>query len=82
MARGKISLTYDKKTGKYKIIFDMEQETLDIREHDRRHDKDFVEKVVGKKVKVYKEDELKDEKKEIKQDEEETIEEKENKVKI
>ncbi len=57
MPKGKIILKYDKKTGKYEIIFDMEQETINLREHDRIHDKEFVRKIVGDKMEVIKEEE-------------------------
>ena len=38
MARSRIQLTYDKQTGRYELVVDMEQETLDLRRHNQRHD--------------------------------------------
>lgn len=39
MARAKITVVYDKKTGRHEILVDMEQEVLDLRRHNRAHDR-------------------------------------------
>ena len=46
MAKAKIQVVYDKKTGKHEILFDMEQDTLDLRLHNREHEQ-LVRAMVG-----------------------------------
>ena len=46
MARAQIRLVYDKATGRHELIFDLEQETLDQRRHNARHEQ-LVREFVG-----------------------------------
>lgn len=39
MTRARIRLVYDKKTARYDLLVDMEQDTLDQRRHNARHER-------------------------------------------
>lgn len=46
MARAKITVVYDKKTGRHEILVDMDQEVIDLRRHNRAHDR-LVRELAG-----------------------------------
>lgn len=51
MARAKITVVYDKKTGRHEILVDMDQEVLDVRRHNRAHDR-LVRELAGPDAEV------------------------------
>jgi hypothetical protein len=55
MSKGKIKLFYDKNTGEYNIVFEMEQDTMNLKVHNEKHN-EFVRDMVGDSVEVQKDD--------------------------
>jgi len=50
MAKAVIKLIYDKKKGSHQVIFDLEQETMRISEHNKNHDR-LVDKLTDELIK-------------------------------
>jgi len=51
MAKAKLHLVYNRKTGRYEILCDMEQETLNEKVHNRAHDR-LVREFAGSEAKI------------------------------